>query len=239
MMKEKSSKWARMRLLYIVPVTLIVIGAFASQKFVVQTAPLGSPSPETAAPENTSAMQAATVADEASPAAGLSAGETKETVPSQAATDLASAVAEGIESQPEPEKKVFDVVEVMPVFPGGETEMMKYVATQVRYPVIAEKNGVQGRFVVGFVITDEGKVTDVKIIDGPKGSSDNEVVVVGYSAESTDSLAMARQERAKSYQALEQEAMRVVKAMPDWKPGLQDGKPVNVQFAIPLTFRLQ
>ncbi len=139
MMKEKSSKWARMRLLYIVPVTLIVIGAFASQKFVVQTAPLGSPSPETAAPENTSAMQAATVADEASPAAGLSAGETKETVPSQAATDLASAVAEGIESQPEPEKKVFDVVEVMPVFPGGETEMMKYVATQVRYPVIAEK----------------------------------------------------------------------------------------------------
>ncbi len=98
---------------------------------------------------------------------------------------------------------------------------------------------MQGRFVVGFVITDEGKVTDVKIIDGPKGSSDNEVVVVGYSAESTDSLAMARQERAKSYQALEQEAMRVVKAMPDWKPGLQDGKPVNVQFAIPLTFRLQ
>lgn len=64
----------------------------------------------------------------------------------------------------ENDKKVFDVVEVPPVFVGGEKAMFEYLSKNIRYPVEAQKQKIQGRVVVQFVVNDEGKVTNAKIV---------------------------------------------------------------------------
>lgn len=64
----------------------------------------------------------------------------------------------------ENDKKVFDVVEVPPVFAGGEKAMFEYLSKNIRYPVEAQKQKIQGRVVVQFVVNDEGKVTNAKIV---------------------------------------------------------------------------
>lgn len=113
---------------------------------------------------------------------------------------------------PEPPKqednKVFDVVEQMPSFPGGQGALMKWLSDNIKYPVIAAENGVQGRVIVQFVVEKDGSVTDVNV------------------AKSVDP-------------SLDKEATRVVKAMPKWIPGKQNGSAVRVKYTVPVTFKLQ
>ena len=103
---------------------------------------------------------------------------------------------------------VFFIVEDMPEFPGGEAALRKYIAQSVKYPVIAQENGIQGRVYVSFVVNTKGKVTDVKIARGVDPN-------------------------------LDKEAIRVVNAMPAWKPGKQRGKAVKVSYTVPINFVLQ
>ena len=112
------------------------------------------------------------------------------------------------EKPKEEETKVFDVVEQMPSFPGGDAELMKYLSTHIKYPVVAEENGVQGRVVVSFVVEKDGSITDVKVVRSVDPS-------------------------------LDKEATRVVKSMPKWIPGKQNGSPVRVKFNVPVSFKLQ
>ena len=65
----------------------------------------------------------------------------------------------------EKDKKVYDVVEVPPVFAGGEKAMFEYLSKNIRYPVEAQKQKIQGRVVVQFVVNDEGKVSSAKIVN--------------------------------------------------------------------------
>ena len=108
----------------------------------------------------------------------------------------------------EEENKVFDVVEQMPSFPGGPAALMKYLSENMRYPAVAEENGIQGRVTVQFVIEKDGSVTDVRTM------------------KSVDP-------------ALDREAERVVKSMPKWIPGKQNGSAVRVKYFVPVVFRLQ
>ncbi|MCU4177777.1 energy transducer TonB [Carboxylicivirga sp. N1Y90] len=73
---------------------------------------------------------------------------------------------------------VFFIVEEMPEFPGGEAELRKFIATSVKYPVIAQENGIQGRVYVSFVVNTKGKVTDVKIARGVDPNLDKEAIRV-------------------------------------------------------------
>ena len=116
-------------------------------------------------------------------------------------------------AQPEPpkheeESKVFDIVEQMPSFPGGPAALMKFLSENIKYPVVAQENGVQGRVVVAFVVERDGSITDVHIARGVDPS-------------------------------LDKEAVRVVKSMPKWTPGKQNGSAVRVKFNVPVAFRLQ
>ena len=116
-------------------------------------------------------------------------------------------------AQPEPpkheeENKVFDVVEQMPSFPGGQAALMQWLNSNMKYPTIAAENGVQGRVIVQFVVEKDGSVTDVHV------------------AKSVDP-------------SLDKEASRVVKAMPKWIPGKQNGSAVCVKYTVPVTFKLQ
>jgi protein TonB len=106
------------------------------------------------------------------------------------------------------ETKVFDVVEQMPQFKGGDAALMDYLNKNIKYPVIAEENGIQGRVVTTFVVERDGSITDVKVIKSVDPS-------------------------------LDKEAVRVVKSMPKWNPGKQNGSAVRVKFTLPVTFRLQ
>lgn len=59
---------------------------------------------------------------------------------------------------------VFDVVEVMPQFPGGQIAMLKYIMENIKYPKQAMKEGIQGRVTVRFIVEKDGSISDVKPI---------------------------------------------------------------------------
>ena len=106
------------------------------------------------------------------------------------------------------ETKVFDVVEQMPSFKGGDAALMEWLNKNIKYPVVAEENGIQGRVVATFVVERDGSITDVKIVKSVDPS-------------------------------LDKEAVRVLKSMPKWIPGKQNGQAVRVKYTVPVTFRLQ
>ena len=72
------------------------------------------------------------------------------------------------------ENKVFDVVEQMPSFPGGMGALMSWLNQNIKYPVIAAENGVQGRVIVQFVVEKDGSITDVKVAKSVDPSLDKE-----------------------------------------------------------------
>ena len=71
---------------------------------------------------------------------------------------------EVVEVTKEPE--IFMVVEDPPAFPGGEAAMMKYIADNLEYPPLARENNIQGRVVIQFVVDENGKITDAKVVKG-------------------------------------------------------------------------
>ena len=91
--------------------------------------------------------------------------------------------AKEVIAQPEPpkheeESKVFDVVEQMPSFPGGQGALLEYLNSHVKYPVVAQENGVQGRVVVSFVVERDGSITDVRVVRSVDPSLDREAARV-------------------------------------------------------------
>ena len=109
----------------------------------------------------------------------------------------------------EEEEVIFVVVESMPEFPGGQQALFKYLAENVKYPVIAQENGIQGRVICQFVVNKDGSIVDVVAV------------------------------RSSGEPSLDKEAIRVIQSMPKWKPGKQRGKPVRVKYTVPVNFRLQ
>ena len=109
----------------------------------------------------------------------------------------------------EEEEVVFVVVETMPEFPGGQQALFKYLSENVKYPVIAQENGIQGRVICQFVVNKDGAIVDVEVV------------------------------RSGGDPSLDKEAVRVIKSMPKWNPGKQRGKAVRVKYTVPVNFRLQ
>ncbi len=102
----------------------------------------------------------------------------------------------------------YTFVEQMPQFPGGEVALRKFLATSVKYPVIAQENGIQGKVYVNFVVDVNGGISNVKVSRGVDPSIDKE-------------------------------AVRVVKSMPKWIPGKQNGEAVRVSYTVPINFVLE
>ena len=114
-----------------------------------------------------------------------------------------------VKEEEEDEEVVFVVVETMPEFPGGQQALFKYLSENVKYPAIAQENGIQGRVICQFVVNKDGKIVDVEVV------------------------------RSGGDPSLDKEAVRVIKSMPPWKPGKQRGKAVRVKYTVPVNFRLQ
>lgn len=123
------------------------------------------------------------------------------------AQEVIQAPIEMPEEDPE-ENIVFVVAEKMPSFPGGQQALMKYLSENIRYPVIAQENGVQGRVIVQFTVRKDGTIDDVKVVKSADPS-------------------------------LDKEAVRLIKSVPAWEPGMQRGKAVHCKFTVPIVFKLQ
>ena len=81
-----------------------------------------------------------------------------------------------VEVEPEP----FVVVEEMPLFPGGDVELLKYISEHTNYPEVAKENNIQGRVIVRFCVTSKGGVNQVSVLKGVDPELDKEAVrVVG------------------------------------------------------------
>lgn len=113
-----------------------------------------------------------------------------------------------LEEPEEDEDEIFRVVEKQPEFPGGMNALAKYFQSNIRYPVMAQEMGIQGKCICEFVVNKDGSVQDVVVV------------------------------RSAGDPSLDDEAVRLVKKMPKWKPGEQRGKPVRCKFVVPVTFKI-
>ena len=102
---------------------------------------------------------------------------------------------------------IYQQVDVMPEFPGGEKAMMQFIVDNITYPQSAKDKNIQGKVYVSFVVEKDGSVDQVKVMRSIGGGCD-------------------------------EEAVRVVKAMPKWVPGKKDGKNVRVNYVLPFVFKL-
>lgn len=104
--------------------------------------------------------------------------------------------------------EIFTYVEQMPQYPGGESEMTKFIEENIQYPLSAQDSGLQGSVYVRFIVSDIGVINHVEILR----SFDDACSV---------------------------EAKRVIKSMPLWKSGKQNGRPVCVYYTLPIRFTLK
>ena len=135
-------------------------------------------------------------------------------------------------------------------FKGGEGALMKWLATNIKYPSEAQSQGVMGRVQVEFFITETGQITNIRAIafgkHAPEGSKTlPEAVVMAYAkekkAEGKELSAQEQQAYKRAVEALLAESVRVVGAMPAWEPGYVDKektKPCTTRYVLPLMFRL-
>ncbi|MBK7966704.1 MAG: energy transducer TonB [Bacteroidetes bacterium] len=104
--------------------------------------------------------------------------------------------------------KTFIWVEEMPMFLGGENEMLKFIRKNIKYPSAARENNISGIVNISFIVDQKGEIKNIELLRGIGGGC-------------------------------EEEAIRVIKTMPTWKPGKQNGQAVNVQFQLPISFTLK
>lgn len=113
-----------------------------------------------------------------------------------------------VEEEDFSDQKIFDIVDEMPVFPGGDHELIRYIEDNLDYPKDAMESGIEGRVFVKIIVEPNGSISNAKIIRG-----------LGYGCD--------------------EEAVRVVESMPNWKPGRKNGETVRVNMAVPVNFKLQ
>jgi TonB family protein len=107
-----------------------------------------------------------------------------------------------------PKDYVYSVIEKMPQFPGGESELLNYINRNVKYPISAQEAGISGKVIVRFVVGDDGSIGTVDVLRSVQSDMDNE-------------------------------AVRVIKSLPRFTPGMQNGQNVAVWYTLPITFKLE
>lgn len=215
MTKKRTSSIACMKLLLVVPVTTLVFLAISAYKEIPD-----SPGQQIAAvtePQLT-LTESATLSPQ-TPKVSVSTSKPSAINPSSAKKNNDVAAPPPPPPPPPPEEKQdipsgsadevpFVVVEEMPMFPGGDVELLKYIGENTRYPENAKQQNFQGRVIIRFCVTAKGGVSQISVLKGVSPE-------------------------------LDEEAMRVVATLPEFRPGSQGGKPVPVWYMVPITFTLK
>jgi len=106
------------------------------------------------------------------------------------------------------DSQIFNMAEQMPAFPGGEKALFEFIRLNVRYPNEAIEDRIEGTVFLSFIIEKDGMITNVNVERGVNGGGLNE------------------------------EAVRVIKSMPNWHPARNDAKQVRVNYSLPIKFKL-
>ena len=148
------------------------------------------------------------------------------------------------------DNQTITIMEQAPSFPGGQGEIMKYLSTHLRYPVVAREMQVEGEIIVKFVIDKTGfvrspKIAEVKVsspiakmtdVNSPSRTMNTEFQKEMKEGDEEDA------EKVKAFydtvEALKEEAIHVVRNMPRWEPGRQNGKRVETTYTLPVNFKL-
>ena len=158
MQKRKSNPWARMKYAFVLPVAATAVAVFARPEISRQMAEISS-----AKSTDLSRMVQTAAAEMPRPEAVDTMTTSKEvTVIGYAQfTD-----------------KVYESVEVMPEFPGGQAELLKFVAKSIKYPTEAQRRGAQGRVIVKFVVETNGSISNIHVVKGIDPLLDAEAIRV-------------------------------------------------------------
>lgn len=108
---------------------------------------------------------------------------------------------------PTEDNEIYEYVEIMPEFPGGQSALIKWLGDNVKYPTEAVDKKIKGRVMVNFVVEKDGSISNVGVAKGV-------------------------------HKLLDDEAVRVVTAMPKWKPGTTKGKEIRTRFMLPISFAM-
>lgn len=125
---------------------------------------------------------------------------------------------------------ISDKPDILPSFPGGLDALMKYLRDNIRYDEFARKNAIEAKFIVSFAVSATGAVTDVKI---------EKVEDVKSKAKPNVTKAENEEITKAGLSLLAAEAIRIVRTMPDWEPGIKDGVEVRTMCHLPVTFKLK
>lgn len=142
----------------------------------------------------------------------------------------------GSENQQGQGDRVYDVCEQLPQFPGGDVKLMEFISRNIKYPEIATENDVQGRVIVRFIVEKDGSLTNPEVLATSPGIG--EAIPIEVTSYKSEKERQDAEDHNAGVQALRDEAIRVVKAMPKWIPGKQNGKVVRCKYSIPVTYRL-
>lgn len=170
MLTKRSNPWNRVKVLLTVPVAAVAVVAFATPK---------AESLSREIEHESDAIVSSVVKSTSDKAALVAQGKTsgEETVNDMGRADD-TLIANDLQRMTSTDDDVYDVVEKMPEFPGGMAELMKYLSSNIKYPVEAHKAGIQGRVVVSFVVNKDGTVKDAKIVRSVDKSIDAEALRV-------------------------------------------------------------
>ena len=105
------------------------------------------------------------------------------------------------------DEKIYTEVEQTPEFPGGEKAMIEFLQRNIKYPTVAQEQGIQGAVRLRFVIEKDGTIDKIEVSRSLDPSCDKE-------------------------------AVRVVKSMPKWSQGRQNGVSVAVYYTLPVRFKI-
>ena len=132
----------------------------------------------------------------------------------------------------------FNIMEQDPTFPGGKAEIMKYLSAHLRYPAVAREMQAEAEVLVRFTVDKTGFVRSPIVVET---NSQTPLVTaeMAKAAKEGDEEAI---EVTKNYydavEALKEEAIHVVRNMPRWEPGRQNGKRIETSFTLPVSFKL-
>ena len=120
----------------------------------------------------------------------------------------------------------------LPEYKGGISGLMKFLSSNMKYPKLAERYCIEGRILVKFVVEKDGRVENIAIDKATITDRWSLPQFANFTKLQKDAL------REECQDLLEEEAKRVVRKMPNWKPAKRRGEPARVKFTLPITFKI-
>ena len=131
-------------------------------------------------------------------------------------------------SQVEKKAEIKNIIEINPEFPGGQNELFRFIGKNLRYPANSREKGNMGTIYVQYIIDSTGRVIK-PVIKAQKL----------YKLKRKNIFSKIQTLQVDNDIDLAEECLRIVKLMPEWKPGTQDGKPVQVTYTLPIKFKIE